>query len=99
MKIDIMHVLTRARGRLTGNHTYSHIQLTKSNKDVFKEEQIKTNEILKEIIGEDTVCAASLWVLGQELRERNEHVPCALDGGFAGLEFPERRVDYRENSQ
>ncbi len=36
-----------------GNHTYSHIQLTKSNRDKFRDELIKTNEILKEITGEE----------------------------------------------
>lgn len=40
-------------GHLIGNHTYSHIQLTKQNRENFKQELIKTNEILKEIIGED----------------------------------------------
>ena len=38
-------------GHLIGNHTYSHIQLTRSNREVFKEELIKTNEILEEITG------------------------------------------------
>ena len=40
-------------GHLIGNHTYSHIQLTKSNREKFKNELIKTNEILKEITGEE----------------------------------------------
>lgn len=40
-------------GHLIGNHTYSHIQLTKGNRDKFKDELIKTNEILKEITGEE----------------------------------------------
>ena len=40
-------------GHLIGNHTYSHIQLTKNNRDKFKDELIKTNEILKEITGEE----------------------------------------------
>ena len=40
-------------GHLVGNHTYSHIQLTKNNREVFKDELIKTNEILKEITGEE----------------------------------------------
>lgn len=40
-------------GHLIGNHTYSHIQLTKSNREKFREELIKTNEILKEITGEE----------------------------------------------
>lgn len=40
-------------GHLVGNHTYSHIQLTKGNREVFKEELIRTNEILKNITGQD----------------------------------------------
>ena len=40
-------------GHLIGNHTYSHIQLTKTNREIFREELIKTNEILKEITGEE----------------------------------------------
>lgn len=41
-------------GHLIGNHTYSHIQLTKNNREKFKEELIVTNEVLKEITGEET---------------------------------------------
>lgn len=40
-------------GHLIGNHTYSHIQLTSSNRDKFKDELIKTNEILYEITGDE----------------------------------------------
>lgn len=40
-------------GHLIGNHTYSHIQLTKNNRDKFRDELVKTNEILKEITGEE----------------------------------------------
>ncbi len=40
-------------GHLIGNHTYSHIQLTRKNREKFREELIKTNEILKEITGEE----------------------------------------------
>lgn len=40
-------------GHLIGNHTYSHIQLTKSNRETFKQELIHTNEIIKEITGEE----------------------------------------------
>lgn len=42
-------------GHLIGNHTYSHIQLTSNNAEKFKEEIIKTNEVIKEITGEDTI--------------------------------------------
>lgn len=45
----------RDEGHLIGNHTYSHIQLTKSNRDKFKTELIRTNEVIKEITGEDVV--------------------------------------------
>lgn len=36
-------------GHLIGNHTYSHLQYTKGNKENFKKELMKTNELLKEI--------------------------------------------------
>ena len=39
-------------GHLIGNHTYSHIQLTSGNRETFREELVKTNEILKDITGE-----------------------------------------------
>ncbi len=42
-------------GHLIGNHTYSHIQLRKGNREIFKEELIKTNEILEEITGQEVV--------------------------------------------
>ncbi|MCD8037860.1 MAG: polysaccharide deacetylase family protein [Lachnospiraceae bacterium] len=38
-------------GHLIGNHTYSHIQLTKNNRVEFKQELVKTNEILQGITG------------------------------------------------
>ncbi len=40
-------------GHLIGNHTYSHIQLTEGNRELFREELIRTNEILEEITGEE----------------------------------------------
>ena len=40
-------------GHLIGNHTYSHIQLTSSNREQFREELVKTNEILYEITGDE----------------------------------------------
>lgn len=40
-------------GHLIGNHTYSHIQLTKRNREKFKEELVRTNEVIKEITGEE----------------------------------------------
>lgn len=40
-------------GHLIGNHTYSHMQLRKGNREEFKEELVRTNEVLEEIIGED----------------------------------------------
>lgn len=42
-------------GHLIGNHTYSHIQLKDSNREEFKQELIKTNEIIKEITGEEVM--------------------------------------------
>ena len=40
-------------GHLIGNHTYSHIQLTKSNREIFKQELIDTNAVIKEITGKE----------------------------------------------
>lgn len=40
-------------GHLIGNHTYSHIQLNKKNRETFKAELVKTNELLYEITGEE----------------------------------------------
>ena len=40
---------------LIGNHTYNHTQLTSRNQESFKQEIIKTNEIIKEVTGEDTI--------------------------------------------
>lgn len=42
-------------GHLVGNHTYSHIQLTKSNGEAFRQELVKTNEIIKGITGKEVV--------------------------------------------
>lgn len=39
-------------GHLIGNHTYSHIQLTQGNREKFKGELVKTNEIIEEITGQ-----------------------------------------------
>lgn len=42
-------------GHLIGNHTFNHTQLTPQNEKAFKEEIIKTNEVIKEVTGEDTI--------------------------------------------
>ena len=42
-------------GHLIGNHTYNHTQLSSRNREKFKEEIIKTNEVIKEITVEDTI--------------------------------------------
>ena len=42
-------------GHLIGNHTYSHLQLNNQNIEQYKQELIKTNNILKEITGEETI--------------------------------------------
>ena len=42
-------------GHLIGNHTYSHTQLTSGNAERFKQEIIRTNEVIKEVTGEDTI--------------------------------------------
>lgn len=45
----------QAEGHLIGNHTYSHIQLTKRNREAFRAELQKTNELLEEITGEEVL--------------------------------------------
>lgn len=42
-------------GHLIGNHTYSHIQLTASNREKFKEELLTTSEVIEEIIGVEVI--------------------------------------------
>lgn len=42
-------------GHLIGNHTYSHTQLTSRNAETFKQEIVKTNEVIKEVTGEDII--------------------------------------------
>ena len=49
--IERMH----EEGHLIGNHIYSHMQLKKFNRDTFKEELLKTNKIISDIIDEDVV--------------------------------------------
>lgn len=44
-----------ADGHLIGNHTYNHTQLSARNQESFKQEIIKTNEVIKEVTGEDTI--------------------------------------------
>lgn len=41
-------------GHMIGNHTYSHLQLTKKNEEEFIEEVKETNEVIKAITGETT---------------------------------------------
>lgn len=40
-------------GHLVGNHTYSHMQLGKSNREAFKAELVKTSEVLSELTGDE----------------------------------------------
>lgn len=44
----------QTEGHLIGNHTYSHLQLGKGNRENFKSELIRTNELLYKITGEET---------------------------------------------
>ncbi len=47
----------KEEGHLVGNHTYSHVQLRRDNREDFVEELKKTNQILAEITGEEvTYC-------------------------------------------
>ena len=40
-------------GHLIGNHTYSHVQLGANNRETFKAELVRTNELLSGITGEE----------------------------------------------
>lgn len=40
-------------GHLIGNHTYSHLQLCNDNREEFKNQLVRTNEIIEEITGEE----------------------------------------------
>lgn len=51
---DIIERMSK-EGHLVGNHTYSHMQLNVANKEAFKEELIRTNEVIEKITGEDVV--------------------------------------------
>lgn len=42
-------------GHLIGNHTYSHIQLSRSNTESYKEEIKKTNQVIRDVTGQDTI--------------------------------------------
>lgn len=42
-------------GHLIGNHTYSHIQLSDGNREKFREELIRTSEIITEITGREVL--------------------------------------------
>lgn len=42
-------------GHLIGNHTYSHIQLSNANREKFREELIRTSEIITEITGREVL--------------------------------------------
>ena len=51
---DIIERMNK-EGHVIGNHTYSHMQLTQGNREQFKEELKKTNEILTAITGEEVL--------------------------------------------
>ena len=42
-------------GHMIGNHTYSHLQLGSSNLAEFKEELVRTNEVLEEITDQEVI--------------------------------------------
>lgn len=42
-------------GHLVGNHTYSHMALRSDNHEEYKEELIRTNEVLEEITGKEII--------------------------------------------
>lgn len=49
--IERMHT----EGHMIGNHTYSHMQLRKNNLDLYKQELLRTSEVIEEITGEEVL--------------------------------------------
>lgn len=63
-------------GHLIGNHTYSHIQLTKNNLELFQEELIKTNELLEALTGQPvTYVRPPFGVWNKKLEENLNMIP------------------------
>lgn len=50
---DILRRMDEA-GHLIGNHTYTHMQYTSTNREQFRQELVKTNTLLGEITGKET---------------------------------------------
>ena len=85
-------------GHLIGNHTYSHMQLTADNKEEFKAELIKTNEVICEITGQEVLYAerSGLRSLAEPIQSggiQSPDVPgdaCGTEGrlGTAGGDDP-----------
>lgn len=42
-------------GHLIGNHTYSHMRFTKDSREVFKDELLRTNQVISGITGKDVL--------------------------------------------
>lgn len=51
---DIIERMNK-EGHSIGNHTYSHMQLTRENRERFKKELIETNQLLTEITGREII--------------------------------------------
>ena len=51
---DIIERMNK-EGHSIGNHTYSHMQLTRENRERFKKELIETNQLLTEITGKEII--------------------------------------------
>lgn len=49
---EILQRITE-EGHLVGNHTYSHMQLQNGQLEMFKEELVRTNEVIREITGQE----------------------------------------------
>ena len=43
----------KEEGHIIGNHTYTHIQLRSSNRQQFRDELVLTNEVIREITGQE----------------------------------------------
>lgn len=63
-------------GHVIGNHTYSHMQLCRNNREEFTRELMLTNQVLKELTGEDVIYVRPPYgVWDKELEKQLNMIP------------------------
>ena len=83
-------------GHLIGNHTWSHVDVTKMSDKQACEEITKTSELVRSIVGYDTEYI-SFWGMEQKPGVRFWDVSGALDHRSAGLENRKCGSDRRKS--